>query len=461
MTRHSLRFRLYSAAAATVVTALAVAAFGLVALFERHAERRLDAEMESHLRQLIGRLELGPGGRVRVTSDPADPRFQAPLSGLYWQLGDVTRPALLRSRSLWDQTIPLPADDLSLGVVHRHRLPGPAGQRLLVRERQVILRPDSDARRLRVAVAVDRAELDAAGRAFAADILPFLGLLAALFFAATWVQVRTGLAPLDLVRRRVLAVRAGAARRLEDHFPDEVTPLVEEINELLAARDQAVERARAWTGDLAHGLKTPLTALGADARRLRALGHEDMAAHLEELAQAMRQRVDRELIRARLRSAAPGARERADLVQGVERVLATLRRTPAGEALSWEADLPAAAPARIQDDDLNELLGNLLENAAKWAAARVRVTVAPGEGVELTVADDGPGVAPGELPRLGQRGVRLDEQTPGTGLGLAIVGDIVEAYGGDLGFFPADLGGLGVRVRLPPAAGAEKRGRRD
>lgn len=455
MSRRSLRFRLHSAAAITVVVALGVAAMGLVTLFERHAERRLDAELETDLRQLIGRLELGPDGRIRVTSDLADPRFEEPLSGLYWQVRDETRPTLLRSRSLWDATIPLAPDVLTLGVVHRHHLPGPGDQRLLVRERQVILRPDNEARRLRVAVAVDRAELDAAGAAFAADILPYLALLAAVLVAATWVQVRTGLAPLDLLRRRVLAVRSGAAQRLDDRFPDEVMPLVEAINELLQARDAAVERARAWTADLAHGLKTPLTALGADARRLRAAGHGEMAADLERLAEAMGQRVDRELIRARLRSAAPETRAHADVVPAVRRVLVTLQRTPAGEAVAWDLALPETAPARIPCDDLSELLGNLLENAAKWAAGRVRVTVAPGPPVELAVADDGPGVPKGELSRLGQRGLRLDEQTPGTGLGLAIVGDIVTAYGGELDFFPADLGGLGVRVRLPAATSPE------
>lgn len=448
MSIRSLRFRLFSAAAVSTLLALILAGVSLVALFEYHVERRLDAELETYLRQLIGRIELDTAGRVHVTSGLADPRFEEPLSGLYWQVQDDVRPTLLRSRSLWDAVIELPKDELSIGDVHRHNLPGPAGQPLMVRERQIILLPETLARRLRIAVARDRSDLEAARHAFAADMLPYFALLAAFLMAATWFQVRTGLAPLELVRRGVLAIRAGDERRLPDGYPDEVMPLVEEINELMEARDRTVEKARAWTADLAHGLKTPLSALGADAQRLRDAGQVQIADDLDQLAQAMRRRVDRELIRARLRSAGPAAPRQADMVRAVNRVVGTLKRTPAGEPLAWRIELPDRVFVAMRDDDLTELLGNLLDNAGKWAATSVRVSATDGDAVCVLIEDDGPGVPDNLLERLGHRGLRLDEQTQGHGLGLAIVRDIVDAYDGTLTFFRSPLGGLGVKVQF-------------
>jgi signal transduction histidine kinase len=450
VSRRSLRYRLLAAAAGSILVALLLAGVGLAALFERHLERRLDAELEVNLRQLVGRVELSPEGRVHVAGDLADPRFEAPLGGLYWQVQDDTRPTLLRSRSLWDAVIPLPEDVLTLGEAHRHILPGPAEQMLLVRERQVIAAPDTHARRLRVAVAIDRAELDAALRAFIVDMLPYFAVLAMVLLGGAWLQVRTGLAPLERLRRGVLAVRGGSRSRLDQAYPDEVVPLVEEINELLEARDRSVERARAWTADLAHGLKTPLSALAGEAERLRAAGEGEAAERLDQLAEAMRRRVDRELIRARLRSAGPAVPCCTELAPAVRRVTRTLERTPHGERLEWQVGLPEDLRVAVQPDDLTELLGNLLDNAGKWAERRVEVTAgAEGGAVVLTVADDGPGVPAGERERLGGRGVRLDEQTPGHGLGLAIVRDILEAYGGELSFGRSPAGGLSVQIRLP------------
>jgi signal transduction histidine kinase len=212
-----------------------------------------------------------------------------------------------------------------------------------------------------------------------------------------------------------------------------------------------VEDARAWTADLAHGLKTPLTALGADAQRLRARGETGMAEDLEQLAQSMRRRVDRELIRARLRSEASGRAQHADLLKIARGVVATLKRTPSGESLAWEIEASGPAQVRLSPDDLAELLGNLLDNAGKWARARVRIVLSRHHGWRLTIEDDGPGVPEEQRTRLGQRGVRLDEQTAGTGLGLAIARDIVAAYDGQLKFGLSRLGGLEVRLDLPAA----------
>ncbi len=446
MRNRSLRFRLLAAAAVSVSLALVVAAFGLVILFEHHVERRLEQELETDLRRLIARIKIDSDGRIYIRNEMADPRFEEPLSGLYWQIQDDERPTLLRSRSLWDAMLDLPKDQLNLGVVHRHMLDGPVDQSLMVREQQVIVRPQTEARRLRVAVAMDRSELLTARAAFSADMLPYLALLALALMGATWIHVRMGLSPLDHVRRGVLAIRSGDMQRLADEYPDEVMPLVDEINELLLARDDAVERARAWTADLAHGLKTPLTVLGADAQQLRKTGHSDMADNLDQLAQSMRQRVDRELIRARLRTAGALVPRHADMVAVVNGVIATLVRTPLGSRLVWHVELPEALEVGMARDDLTELLGNLMDNASKWARDQVRISVVQDDAVRIVIEDDGSGVPDSELAHLGQRGVRLDEQTAGSGLGLAIARDILDAYDGQLSFSRSRLGGLAVSV---------------
>ena len=440
----SLRFRLLTAAAVSISLGLVAAGFGLVTLFERHVERRLEVELETDLRQLMARIEVARNGRIHVVSDLADPRFEEPLSGLYWQIQDDERSTLLRSRSLWDARLDLPQDVLGLGVVHHHTLDGPAGQSLMVRERQIILRPQTEARRLRVAVAIDRQDLGRARQAFSTDMLPYLSLLAFALILASWIQVRMGLAPLHRIRRGIAAIRNDTTQRLSDTFPDEVEPLVDEINQLLDERDAAVDKARAWTADLAPGLKTPLTTLNADAQRLRSAGQIEMADNLDQLARSMQQRVDRELIRARLRAAGAATARHSQLSAVVDGVVQTLRRTPMGEGLDWHIDVPADLVLPPPKDDLTELVGNLLDNAAKWARHTVGVTSEDSLPVRLVIEDDGPGVPDDKLAVLCVRGLRLDEQTAGSGLGLAIVSDIVEAYGGELSFSRSELGGMKV-----------------
>jgi len=449
VTQRSLRFRLLVAAIISVAAALLIAGISLVMMFERHVERRIGSELETYLNQITASVGVTTNGRIAFSHDLADPRFNQPLSGLYWQIQDEERPTLLRSRSLWDNVVELPADELTGSAVHEHLLPGPAGQALIVRERRILFQPDSEERRVRFAVAVDKQTLVEARNAFAADMLPYLVVMAAVLLAAAWIQVRIGLAPLDSVRRGVTDIRSGATRRLERVYPDEVMPLVDEMNGLLEAQQQAIERARAWTADLAHGLKTPLMVLTADSQRLREAGNSSIADDLDQLAESMRRRVDRELIRARVRSGIETRRVFADAGDAVKRVVRTLKRTPRGAALAWSVEAPDGADAAILPEDLTELLGNILENATKWADAAVSVSVSKGNAILIQVEDDGPGVAEDQLITLGQRGVRLDEQKQGSGLGLAIARDVAEAYHGVLSFAQSPMGGLAVTVRIP------------
>jgi len=447
----SLRVRLLAAAAVSISLALLLAGFGLVSLFGHHVERQLDTELETYISELIGRIEPDDDGNITLTHSLSDPRFEEPLSGLYWQIQDDEQHALIRSRSLWDHLLALPRDKLTLGVVHQHELPGPDGQSLLVREQQIIVFPETGAHRVRIVVAIDRSDLLRARAGFTRDMLPYLLLLAGVLMLATWWQVRTGLSPLDRIRRGVMAVHSGSTERLPGEHPDEVQPLVDEINELLQSRDKAVEDARAWTADLAHGLKTPLTALSADAQRLRTQGQSAMADDLEQLAQSMRQRVDRELIRARLRTEVTGRPQHASLFKAVNSLVNTLQRTPAGEVLEWIIQVPESAEVSLSPVDLTELLGNLLDNASNWAKSTVVLKAHQGDGWRISIEDDGPGVNPDQLGDLGQRGLRLDERRDSNGLGLAIAKDIVNAYGGRIEFTRSALGGLAVILDLPVA----------
>lgn len=449
MRKGSLRLRLFAAGAASVTLALAVAALGLLWLFERHVERRVVLELESDLRQLVSGISRAADGTLQVSRLPADPRFLEPLSGLYWQIAEPPNGAALRSRSLWDASLDLPADRLGDGEVHQHRLRGPGGAALLAVERSVMLPASLDGGHVRVAVAIDRAEIATAARAFGADLLPALGLLVLVLTTAAWVQVTVGLRPLDAVRRRLGDVRAGRAARLGTTFPDEVRPLAAEVDHLLDAQEKAIARARSRAADLAHGLKTPLTVLASTAEDLRDRGDAAMAEEITSVADGMRRHVERELARARASltgRAGPPLPVRAV----VDRVVRVLRRTPRGQDLDWEIDVADDLLAAVDADDLAEMLGNLVENAVKWAHGTVRITGrTDANGLVLAVEDDGPGIPADGIETALLRGARLDETQPGTGLGLAIVNDLGEAYGAPLTLGRSPLGGLQATIRLP------------
>lgn len=450
MSRHSLRLRLLFAAAISVSIALVIAGFGLVELFGRHVERRARAELTTYIDQLAAGVRFADNGTVELPGTLADPRFRRVFSGLYWQVREEGTHIVLRSRSLWDHVLPLPSDELAPGVVHSHTLPGPQDSELLIQERQIIYETPAGIRTLRFAAALDKREIAAERAAFASEIFPALSLLGLTLIVAAWIQVSLGLRPMEAVRRGVNAIRARRQQRLKGSFPDEVMPLVTEVNDLLQAQDAAIEQARTRAGDMAHGLKTPLTVLAGDARKLRDRGEVEIAAEVEDLAHSMQRHIDYELVRTR---AAFDARRRgveADLAATAVRLVTAMRRTPRGEALEWSLELPDSLPVALDPRDLTEVAGNLLENATKWARSRVTVAVEQdSEMAALVICDDGKGVPEKQIGQLGKRGQRLDEAMPGSGLGLAIVREIVEAYGGKLELKNVKSGGFTAIANVP------------
>jgi signal transduction histidine kinase len=268
---------------------------------------------------------------------------------------------------------------------------------------------------------------------------------------AAWIQIAIGLQPLEALRRQVARVRSGLEPRLAVEEPTEVMPLVAEVNSLLDAQDKAIEQARQRAADLAHGLKTPLQVLTMDAERLRARGEAQMAAEIEDLAANMRRHVGRELSRARLQPRSKSGQHQTPLAETTHRIVRALERSPRGRQLRFEVAVPAGLTVPIAQSDLMELLGNLLDNAVKWAGSEVRVADRAVAGAHvLVIEDDGNGVSPAMLASLGQRGVRLDESVEGTGLGLAIASDIADAYGARITFANRSPHGFQVRIEFPP-----------
>ncbi len=447
----SLKLRLLLFASVTVTLALALTAAGLVLLFSRHVERRIDQELETYLNQLAGNLAFAPDSRsFSFSRRLADPRFDRPLSGLYWRAKDAKTGAIQRSRSLWDSDFDLPKDDLGVHMIHHHVLKGPGGGTIIVAEQEIAYpRPDGT-HKVRIAVALDRSELRNATADFARDLLPSVVLLAAFLLAATWIQISLGLKPLQAIRQGLAAIREGHASRLEGDFPDEVRPLVTEANTLLAEQERAMEHARSRAADLAHGLKTPLTVLGGHARRLIEAGNAQAGEDLNHLVADMRRHVDHQLALARLHARGHGRHEEIALAPLLKAITRTLDKTPKGEALSWTIDCPAEIAVAVDHNDLTELLGNILDNATKWARSHISVAAQEEDGTTtLVIADDGPGFPASAGASLGERGARFDESAPGTGIGLAIVRDIARSYDITLRFTNARQGGAKVSLTFP------------
>jgi signal transduction histidine kinase len=441
MIRNSLRLRLIAGGAAAILIALSVAGAGLTILFERHVTRTIADDLEVHLKQLLAGIEVDANGKLSVARPPADPRFADPLSGLYWQIGD-DGDQLLRSRSLWDTTLLAPIDKLAPGEVHHHQLGGPAGARLMIVERQVSLTIGGQPAPIRAVVAVDLARVSAAGMAFAKDLMVALGVLGLVLALATSVQVVLGLRPLDALRNGIADIRSGRSRRLPSEVPTEVLALVEEVNALLEAQEREIERSRGRAADLAHGLKTPLAALAADATRLRERGETVLARDIETVSSAMSRHVDRELARARLRGdARRGENVAVELAPLVRSLVTILSRTPTGQPIGFEIDIADGVWLPFDRTDLAEVLGNLLDNATRHARSRVRI-VAAGDGVSVAVEDDGGGIDEVARSAVLARGIRLDQRGEGAGLGLSIVQDVLDAYGWNLRLSSSELGGL-------------------
>ena len=450
MTVKSLRIRLLVAAAIVVGLVLVLAGFALVVVFERNVIRAIDIELDAYIDQLASILTRDENGHVIIDNELADPRFRRPYGGRYWQVSSAEG-VLLRSRSLWDTLLEVNDAPAPGAGIRRREIAGPDRQILYAAVSSIILEqdpPGQQEERYVLVAAMDRAEVNEINAKFGGDIVPALGVFAVLLIGAAWVQVSVGLAPLEKVRTGLEAVRLGEARRLDADVPLELQPLVAETNRLLDAQETALVKARARAGDLAHGLKTPLTALSMLADGLHNNGHAVLAQDIQGHLQSLGQHVERELARSRI---AAGAQTKRTLLEPtVSGLVKTISRLPGGDVIEWRVTSPPGLSAAVDEVDLAEILGNLMDNARKWTKSVVAVTMdRRGHEVEVLVEDDGAGIPEHDRPRVLNRGIRLDERVPGTGLGLTIAKEIVEAYNGRLDLGCADIGGLRVSLVIP------------
>ncbi len=450
---HSLRLRLVLISVSVFLAALALFAWQLTYMFEQHVERRIFRELDNHLSQLLTLIKRDAKGRIVLARPLADPRFVRPYSGLYWQVND-DRSVVARSRSLWDFALDVTPDMPGRGLVHEYTMKGPEGGPLYAVVRAVWLDLGDGEKRYIVTVAQDHREITAAVREFRQDLVWGLLMLLGVLMLALVLQLWLGLKPLDALRRQVAEIRAGRRRRLGDRTITELKPLVEEINALLAAQERTLQRARSRASDLAHGMKTPLSILAAQARKLARMGVREVAEEVRRQVNALRQHVERELARAKIHGLRTGKPRRTQVRPQVEAIIQALSGLRAENPVQWHLEIDPRMEVPMERGDFLEVAGNLLENACKWANRHIRVhagTDASGRPV-LTVEDDGPGVPEEKYGEILKRGKRLDESVQGTGLGMAIVHDVIDTYGYELIFYRAALGGLGVRIAFSPTA---------
>jgi signal transduction histidine kinase len=438
----SLTQRMIIVSAAWIAVLLGLGGFALDRVLSSAITSNFDAQLDYVLTAMISSSEIGPEGEVLFNRALADQRFLEPYSGLYFQItGDGFEP--YPSRSLWDRRLAVrPHSDTEVHYYDSAEFPS---ERLRVIERDVRL-PGSPVR-WRFQVAQGRDVLDQQIGVLRRTMVRSFGILGLGLIVLASLQAIYGLWPLRRVRRAIAAIRSGRKSRIEERLPREIEPLTEELNALLAHNETQAEEARRHAGNLAHALKTPLTVI-TNAATARS---PDLADTVCREATTMRRQVDHHLARARAVGRRASVHARAPVWTSLEAVERAVSRLYPQATIDLAGDRESTV--RIERQDLDEMLGNLIENAAKYGGGRVFVTVkTTPECVEIEVEDDGRGIPEAERDAIFARGARLDTDKPGTGLGLAIVRDVAEIYGGSIQLEESeDLGGLLARLRLPLA----------
>jgi signal transduction histidine kinase len=435
----SLAARLVYVSLLWIVLALGAAVLVLSGLYREHVERELAERAEGYLDELSAALDVPASGQLELQRDLSDPLFRRPYSGLYWDV-TVDGRTLHRSRSLWEQSLGSPTGTVTDGKPAGRN--GPEGQHLLVWSR-TIRYPDY-ASPITLQVAAHDARVKSMAASFTRTLAISLAILAAGLIGLVVAQVRFGLAPLRRLGMSVTQLREGQVDRIEGDYPSEIRPLVEDLNAVLHENRELLARARAQAGNLAHALKTPLAVI---RNALTATGNGASGPMLGEV-ERMHAAIERHLVRARAGATAIHARHVPvrpaldDVVRAVSRIH--------GQRVDIVVSGDEALRFRGDAADLQEIFGNLLENAAQWARSTVQVNLTAGEDrLYIVLHDDGPGIPPERRAEAVKRGVRLDTTRPGSGLGLQIVDELCSIYGGSLELGDSPLGGLAATVTLP------------
>nr|WP_203566084.1 ATP-binding protein [Aurantimonas aggregata] len=433
-----------------------VVAGGLISkLYEQTAARGFEELLTAQLYNLVNSVGIGQNGSLSGSPDLGDLRYVQPLSGWYWEVlpaSENTR-GRLSSGSLGILSIPeVPTAEAPFDPAYRrtYEIPGLDGETLKVLETEVVLDAQNHAARFRVmgnasVLAADMAQFDR-------TLVLYLGVVGLGTVLVNVLAILFGLRPLGEVRRALSRVRTGRAERLTGQFPSEIEPLAVELNALIDNNRRIVERSRTQVGNLAHSLKTPIAVLVNEAE---AVGGE-RGRIIADQSERMRQQVQHYLDRARVAAQSEGAVFRAPVQPVLERLARVIAKLNPHLALTFDAAAPRDLVFAGEQQDLEEMVGNLLENAGKWARGQVRLSAVASspERLAIVVEDDGPGLSEAEIAVATKRGRRLDEAVPGSGLGLSIVSDMVAEYRGSLGFGRSALGGLRAEIALPRALGS-------
>jgi signal transduction histidine kinase len=455
MRANSLAFRLFLWATGLTVVILIVTGVALSSIYRNAVERAFDRRLDVYLRTLVADVASPEEGTDKFPQSIGEPLFELPLSGWYWQVTrlDTAKAETHSSRSLWDSNLPRLQDsavDSASGGYRKGYARGPDDVRLRLVERNIDLGDDG---RYLIQVAGDASEIDDEMTSFDRIIGAIFAALAVALLLTTALQVRFGLSPLKRISESLAGIRSGRAERLEGEFPVEIASLARETNALIEANREIVERARTHVGNLAHALKTPLSVIVNEAAARPA---DPLAQKVLEQTDIMRDQVARQLERARLAARSTVVGTLIDVSPIVTALARTMEKIHRDRDIAIALDVPTQARFRGEQQDLEEMVGNLVDNACKWAQSRVAVEVvaanAVGDGksrVHIIVDDDGPGLSPAQREQVARRGRRLDETKPGSGLGLSIVVELASLYGGVLTLGTAPIGGLRAELALP------------
>jgi signal transduction histidine kinase len=455
MRANSLALRLFVSATAWTVVILFVTGFVLSSLYRQAVERSFDRRLIVYLRTIVSDVAAPEDISDRTPHSLGEPLFDLPLSGWYWQVTrlQTTKPDVRASRSLWDAGLPRLADRnvaIDAEGTRRAYVDGPEDQRLRQIERAIDLGEDG---RYLVAVAGDSQEIEEETRSFDRTLMITFGILIVVLVLTTVFQVRFGLSPLKRISDGLARIRGGTADRLHGQFPVEIESLAREINALLDANREIVERARTHVGNLAHALKTPLSVMVNEAS---ARTGDPLAKKVVEQAEIMHDQMQRHLERARLAARASTVGTITEVVPVVQALARTMEKIHQHRGIAIDVDAPSAVSFHGEQPDLEEMIGNLVDNACKWAQSRVSIEIVPESNgphraVRIIVDDDGPGLTAAQRQQVAQRGRRLDETKPGSGLGLSIVVELASLYRGNLSLGSAPIGGLRAELTLPAA----------
>ncbi|HJV43606.1 HAMP domain-containing sensor histidine kinase [Caulobacter sp.] len=441
----SFRTRLIAGAVIWIIVGLTVSGFLLSELFKAHVTQQFDDELHGHAAELAALIGVAPDGKLYLHRRLSDPRFLPRNSGFYWRV-EAESGVAIDSPSLAGRPLPLPGPFPPPGVERHVFVAGPSGQLRLV-ERAVAI---TGAPPLRIGIGVDQRLLDEVLGRFNWTLFLSLTIVALGLAAAAILQVWFGLRPLSRMRHALSAVRMGRASRLPEDLPSEVRPLAVDLNALLEGNLEMLRRARTQAGNLAHALKTPLAILMDEAERLRAAGQDEAAEVIGLQCERMRRQIDYQIARARAAALkrAPGVA--AEVRGTLEPIIAAMSRLHGRRGVTYNVTYEDEPIVAVDAQDLGEILANVLDNAGKWAEARVEVSVRrSGQSVEIMVDDDGPGLPPESYEHVFGVGERLDERTPGHGLGLSIVKDLVGLYEGRITLDASPRRGLRLTLVFP------------